>query len=73
MVKKTEWRTFLRRVEDRMEQGAKDYGDKSVHRPCQDLIEELQQELLDVAGWAAIMHARLERLRAQADKAEGIE
>lgn len=62
MVKKSEWRRFFNRVEERLAEGAIEYGDKSIHRPSPELIEEVKQELLDQAAWSAIQCARLDRL-----------
>lgn len=55
---------FLARVRRRLEAGAAEYGDASHQRPNDDLVDEIQQELEDVCGWAAILWAKLDRLRA---------
>lgn len=54
---------FLSRVRQRLEAGAAEYGDASHHRPDDELIDEIQQELEDVCGWAAILWAKLDRLK----------
>jgi hypothetical protein len=54
---------FFERVRSRLEQGERDYGNKSFHRPYGKLLDEIQQELEDVCGWSAILWSRLQRLR----------
>jgi len=43
--------------------GALTYGDTSFERPPGQLLEEIEQELLDQAGWSFIMWCRLEEVR----------
>ena len=54
---------FVARLRVRLDAGAKTYGDVSFTRPVTELIDELQQELEDVAGWGLILWLRLERMR----------
>jgi hypothetical protein len=54
---------FLAVVRQRLEAGAKEYGDASHRLPVGDLLDEIQQELADVCGWSAILWGRLEHLR----------
>lgn len=61
---------FERRVAARLERGAVDYGDVSMHRPAVDLIDEIQQELEDVTGWSALLWLRLENIKAKAQKVD---
>lgn len=56
---------FCRRVEARLAQGARVYGDSSLDLPTPRLLNEIQQELEDVAGWSVLLWARLERIRKQ--------
>jgi hypothetical protein len=37
-------------VRRRLRRGARDYGDASFARPVTDLLDEIEQELADVAG-----------------------
>lgn len=60
------WSRFFSRARARLKAGEQEYGDKSHGRHTLDLIDEIQQELEDVAGWAAILHNRLDKLRAKA-------
>ena len=54
---------FVDRVRERMAAGAKVYGDISLTRPRAELVDEIMQELEDVAGWSVLLWHRLERLR----------
>ena len=42
---------FLQAVDARLEKGAIEYGDTSPSKPYSVLADEVEQELLDVAGW----------------------
>lgn len=65
MTLATAFDRFAARLRARLEAGAKAYGDVSFTRPPADLLDEIQQELEDVAGWGLILWVRLERLRAR--------
>lgn len=66
------WSRFFSKVRARLKAGASEYGETSHDRHTLDLIDEVQQELEDVAGWSAILWERLEKLRAKAQRqAEG--
>ncbi len=54
---------YSQQLLDRLKAGAKQYGDVSYERAAGDLVEEIQQELLDVSGWAFILWTRLEELK----------
>ena len=60
---------FVARLRQRLIEGAATYGDVSFARPIGELVDEIQQELEDVAGWGVVLWARLERLRASVDAA----
>lgn len=57
---------FLHLVRARLERAAEDYGDSSIERPTQDLLGEIVEELADVAGWAAVLAARIFALQRKA-------
>jgi len=54
--------TFLTELQSRLIAGAQLYGDRSFDRPEGELIGELGQEALDLAGWGFILWERLQRL-----------
>jgi hypothetical protein len=58
---------FIEVVRARLEAGAEAYGDRSFERPTAELVRELQQEALDLAGWGFVLFERLRRLQAMAE------
>lgn len=60
------WPAFAAAVRARLEAGRQAYGDRSFDRPPTELLGELQQEALDLAGWGFVLWARLEALRERA-------
>lgn len=65
------WPAFAESVRVRLEAGRAAYGDKSFSRPPAELIGELQQEALDLAGWGFVLWCRLEAMRAGAELLDG--
>lgn len=57
-------------VSKRLAKGAEDYGDESFSKDPVELIKELQDECLDLAGWGFILHTRLQKMRAALEAAE---
>jgi hypothetical protein len=57
---------FVEAVRTRLEAGRAAYGDRSFDRPTAELIGELQQEALDLAGWGFVLFERLRRLEKAA-------
>lgn len=53
---------FTKHVRERLEAGRETYGDISFQRPREELVDEICQELLDVAGWAFILYCRVSDL-----------
>jgi hypothetical protein len=43
----------------RLEAGAAEYGDESLHRSVDDLLSEVLEELRDTIGWTTLALARL--------------
>ena len=55
---------FVDAVRARLAKGAVAYADRpAASRPLAELVDELQQETLDLAGWGFLLWRRLERLR----------
>lgn len=54
---------FIGAVDRRMERSELTFGDKSYSREPLALLDEIQQELEDVAGWASILWARLDDVK----------
>lgn len=60
--------SFCAAIASRLAQGAKEYGDASFELPPSALLEEIEDELLDVAGWAYILWVRVHALRTRAQE-----
>lgn len=56
---------FVEKLNAKMKQGFKDYGDKSFSRPPIELVEEIEEELLDICGWSMIMWCKLEDIKVK--------
>ena len=54
---------FARAVNARLEAGRASYGDVSFSRHPAVLCGEVEQELLDVCGWAYVLWVRMRALR----------
>lgn len=50
---------FLQAVDARLAKGAIEYGDTSPSKPYAVLADEVEQELLDVAGWCCQLWRKL--------------
>jgi hypothetical protein len=59
----SQWPAFADAVRTRLDAGRLAYRDQSFAREPAELIAELQQECLDLAGWGFILHQRLEAMR----------
>ena len=64
------WPQFADEVASRLDAGAREYGQRSFSREPADLIDEVQQELRDVAGWSWVLANRLEAVRQAMAAAE---
>ena len=53
---------FIETLRKRMEQGFKEYGDKSFERPIEELFGELEEEVLDICGWGLILYTKIKEL-----------
>lgn len=54
---------FFNACETRLRQGQKEYEDKSFSKTPLVLLSEIEEELMDVATWAYILFARLQKVR----------
>ena len=54
---------YFKELRNRLVVGAQCYGDKSFTKTNQRLIQEIQEEILDIAGWSYILWEKLERLK----------
>lgn len=65
------WPKFEKKLKKRMEQGHREYGDRSFDRPLFSLLDEIEEELLDQPVWAFIAWTRIENLRDRLQILEG--
>lgn len=61
-----EYPAFVDAVSQRLEKGREAYGDTSFDKPIGELLGELEQECLDLAGWGFALWSRLQRVKARA-------
>jgi hypothetical protein len=54
---------FAAEARKRLDAGRVAYGDASFSKAPAELVAELQQEALDLAGWGFVLWSRLERMR----------
>jgi hypothetical protein len=67
------FQAFASAVRHRLQAGSETYGNRSFTREASELVDELQQEALDLAGWGYILFCRLEAMReALAEEGERI-
>jgi len=59
------WYKYKKELYKRLLNGFREYGDASFKRSSADLIKELQQETLDVAGWGLILWVKLEEMKKE--------
>lgn len=57
------WPAFVDACRQRLEWGAREYGNRSFSSDPATLIRQIQEELQDTANWAFILHTRLEAMR----------
>lgn len=50
---------FVADLQDRLGKGASEYDNKSFSKDPLTLVQEIQEELLDVANWSFILFKRL--------------
>jgi hypothetical protein len=53
---------FVRKMQQRLAQGALDYGNRSFRLAPTALLNEIEEEIVDVAVWSFILWTRLASL-----------
>ena len=59
---------FVGAVFQRLEKGREAYGDTSFDKPIGELLGELEQECLDLAGWGFVLWSRLQRIKSATNR-----
>ena len=54
---------FADKVLHRLQEGQREYGSKSFSMEPNVLLTEIEEELLDVCGWAYILQVRMDKVR----------
>jgi hypothetical protein len=60
---------YFEAVRARIMKGAMTYGDRSFSKAPADLIDELKQDALDLAGWGFVLFCRLEAMQEALEQA----
>lgn len=63
---KEDWADFEEALKAKLQRGFSEYGDGSFDRPTQEILQELQEEALDLAGWGMILWSKIKRARERA-------
>lgn len=58
------WERFAAKVHARLVEGERVFDNRSLDKPNLDLVDEIQQELEDIAGWGVLLWIKLERVKA---------
>lgn len=64
---------YLATLRARHEQGRKEYGDRSMDKPRAELLGEMQQEAVDIAGWGFFLWAQMERMKGEPSERDAVE
>ena len=66
MSKNKQTDLFYAQCNARLQQGAREYGDKSFYNTSASLTNDINEELLDIANWSAIFATTCEDVEALA-------
>lgn len=61
---------FVAAVSQRLDAGRQAYGDQSFSAEPAQLLSELEQEALDLAGWGFVLWVRLQAAKCAAERIE---
>jgi|WetSurMetagenome_2_1015567.scaffolds.fasta_scaffold03061_4 hypothetical protein len=62
------FKAFTEAARSRLEKGRGLYGDRSFPRKPEELLAEIEEEALDLAGWGYIAWSRVRSMREALDK-----
>lgn len=54
---------FYKEVKEKMEKGDLIFKNKSFNKDSEKLLTEIQDELIDVVGWAEILYKKIEDIK----------
>ena len=64
------WERFSAKVHARLVEGERVFDNKALDKANLDLVDEIQQELEDIAGWGVLLWIRLERIKELAKQVD---
>ena len=64
---------FMDLLSKKLASGSVELGDKSFFRPIPELVGEMEEELVDIAGWTFVAWVRLKLRLKNAEQIEAIE
>ena len=65
MEELSDYELFVNATYQRLRKGAEEYGNESFSASPLELITELKEEVLDIAGWGYILWQRLDRMERE--------
>ena len=68
MTYKKYFKQFINKLDKKMLEGYKEYGDVSFNLKSIDLVGEIEQELLDICGWSLILWVHLNEIKKKSKK-----
>jgi len=63
MTYKKYFKKFIKQLDIKLKRGEKEYGDNSFYRSNSELLGELEQECIDLAGWGLILYSKLQEIK----------
>ncbi len=57
------WTAFTQELFEKMMKGYKEYTDESFQKDYDDILQELQNEALDLAGWGMVLWIKIEEIK----------
>lgn len=66
--REAEQNVYFDALRERLRVGAECYGEKSFDKTDGRLLQEIQEEILDIAGWSYILWAKINRLKKRIEE-----
>ena len=69
----TQFPRFVESLRARLEVGRQEYGDRSLMRAPEELLGELAEEAMDLAGWGFMLWTRIQNVLGRVAEARPTE
>ncbi len=56
------WPEFSKQLEEKLQRGYEEHTDASFARMPEELVKELLEECIDIAGWSMVLYPRIRSL-----------